>query len=94
MFRPIRVGAIYRWGVFATAHCKPEIKLDREAEKASFQEALTNFVAGLGSAVQAQDGQWAVKGSIDAYRNIYAISADTKVTVSYTHLTLPTILLV
>ena len=79
MFRPIRVGAIYRWGVFATAHCKPEIKLDKEAEKASFQEALTSFVADLGGAVQAQDGQWAVKGFIDAYRNIYAISADTKV---------------
>ncbi len=53
--------------------------MDKEEEKRSFQDALTSFVADLGDVVQTEDGQWAIKGFIDIYRNIYAISSDTKV---------------
>ena len=53
--------------------------MDKEEEKRSFQEALTSFVADLADAVQTEDNQWSIKGFIDIYRNIYAISSDTKV---------------
>ncbi len=53
--------------------------MDKEEEKRSFQDALSSFVTDLGEAVHAEDGQWAIKGFIDIYRNIYAISSDTKV---------------
>jgi Restriction endonuclease EcoRV len=48
--------------------------------KQHFNKALTEFVAKLAKRVCTPDGQWAVKGFIDAYRNVYSISSDTKVT--------------
>lgn len=54
-------------------------KSNRERQKEEFKRALTEFVETLKSHVSTDDNQWAVKGFIDAYRNIYAISADTKV---------------
>lgn len=48
-------------------------------EKSSFGEALSEFVAGLSDYVCTSDGQWAVKGFIDAYRNVFTISSDTKI---------------
>lgn len=46
----------------------------------SFAHALTAFVATLCEHVCTKDGQWAVKGFIDAYKNVYSISSDTKIT--------------
>lgn len=45
-----------------------------------FQDALAAFVRGLADRVCTSDGQWAVKGFIDVERNVYSISADTKIT--------------
>jgi hypothetical protein len=48
--------------------------------KQKFSKALTAFVKGLSQRVCTSDGQWAVKGFIDAHLNVYSISSDTKVT--------------
>lgn len=48
--------------------------------KQAFSNALTKFVGSLSEKVCSPDGQWAVKGFIDAYLNVYSISSDTKVT--------------
>lgn len=48
--------------------------------KQAFFEALGAFVADLADRVCTADGQWAVKGFIDTYRNVYSISSDTKIT--------------
>lgn len=52
----------------------------RAAAKNLFTKALEEFVADLGSYVCTENGQWAVKGFIDIYRNVYSISNDTKIT--------------
>ena len=48
-------------------------------EKTRFKKHLKDFAASLDVGVSATDRQWAVKGFIDAFRNIYTISADTKI---------------
>ncbi len=48
-------------------------------EKAHFKKILKDFAKTLDVGVSATDRQWAVKGFIDAFRNIYTISADTKI---------------
>ena len=48
-------------------------------DKQNFSEKLATFAAGLKSHVSTDDGQWSVKGFIDAFRNIYTISSDTKI---------------
>ena len=48
-------------------------------EKAQFKHALKDFVKTLDVGISATDRQWAVKGFIDVFRNIYTISADTKI---------------
>ena len=48
-------------------------------EKAQFKKILKDFAEALDVGVSATDRQWAVKGFIDAFRNIYTISADTKI---------------
>ena len=48
-------------------------------EKEKFGSNLVAFVASLVEHVSTQDKQWAVKGFIDVYKNIYTISADTKI---------------
>ena len=53
--------------------------MDRQQEKASFFAALKRFTDTLGDEISTKDGQWTVKGFIDVYRSIYAISSDTKV---------------
>jgi hypothetical protein len=40
---------------------------------------LTTFVAELAEHVSTKDKQWTVKGFIDVFKNIYTISADTKI---------------
>lgn len=55
------------------------IQSDMTAKK-QFSDALSRLVEGFAERVCTSDGQWAVKGFIDAYLNVYSISSDTKVT--------------
>lgn len=54
-------------------------KKQRMVHKQEFVKVLSHFVSGLGKYVSSDDGQWAVKGFIDIYKNIYTISSDTKI---------------
>ena len=47
--------------------------------KAEFENALKEFANTLTGHVSTVDGQWSVKGFIDAFRNVYTISSDTKI---------------
>jgi hypothetical protein len=47
--------------------------------KAEFENALKEFANTLTGHVSTEDGQWSVKGFIDAFRNVYTISSDTKI---------------
>lgn len=47
--------------------------------KHDFQVQLSAFVQDLTRIVTSDNGQWTVKGFIDTYKNIYTISADTKI---------------
>lgn len=57
--------------------------LPTEAEsarlKSEFETALKELALSLSGHVSTKDGQWAVKGFIDAFRNVYTISSDTKI---------------
>jgi len=48
-------------------------------EKEQFKTDLQAFVSGLVGHVSTEDKQWTIKGFIDVYKNIYTISADTKI---------------
>lgn len=48
-------------------------------QKEKFAATLTEFANSLCSHVSTKDGQWTVKGFIDAFRNVYTISSDTKI---------------
>lgn len=48
-------------------------------EKEKFKSSLKTFVSGLTQHVATKDKQWTVKGFIDVYKNVYTISADTKI---------------
>ena len=50
-----------------------------EREKKSFKTALKTFAETLSDHVSTEDRQWTIKGFIDVFRNIYTISADTKI---------------
>lgn len=50
-----------------------------EKSKAEFKRNLKAFVDTLQSHISTPDGDWTVKGFIDVFRNIYTISADTKI---------------
>jgi len=52
---------------------------EREALKADFKHKLSAFVDGLKGHVSTEDSQWTIKGFIDVFRNIYTVSADTKI---------------
>jgi hypothetical protein len=47
--------------------------------KTEFENALKEFANTLTGQVSTVDGQWSVKGFIDAFRNVYTISSDTKI---------------
>jgi len=47
-------------------------------QKHDFAEQLSDFANTLGDSI-ALDGDWTIKGFIDVFKNIYTISADTKV---------------
>jgi len=47
--------------------------------KIDFARKLAHFVSELKDHISTNDGQWTVKGFIDIYKNVYTISADTKI---------------
>jgi hypothetical protein len=47
--------------------------------KEDFKSQLKSFVSKMNSYVSTKDGQWAIKGFIDVYKNVYTISGDTKI---------------
>lgn len=55
-----------------------EIK-EREKYKSAFKSELNKFADKLEKYVSTDDGGWTVKGFIDVFKNIYTISADTKI---------------
>lgn len=52
---------------------------ERQRLKETFRNQLLEHVELFNAAVSTRDGNWVVKGFIDIARNIYTISADTKV---------------
>jgi hypothetical protein len=52
---------------------------EREQCKAEFFQKLAKFIETLKDHVATTDEQWTIKGFIDGFRNIYTISADTKI---------------
>ena len=49
-----------------------------QEEKERFALQLKNFAAGLAAEI-SRDGEWTIRGFVDIFKNIYAISADTKI---------------
>ena len=47
--------------------------------KEEFEKKLQLFVETLREYTTTKDGEWAIKGFIDVYKNIYTISNDTKI---------------
>jgi len=52
---------------------------DRQRAKNEFKQVLRGLAETLGGHVATDDQQWTVKGFIDVFRNVYTISADTKI---------------
>ncbi|NCP16500.1 restriction endonuclease [bacterium] len=52
---------------------------ERNRLKAEFKHKLSEFVDPLKGHISTPDEQWTIKGFIDVFRNIYTISADTKI---------------
>jgi hypothetical protein len=50
-----------------------------KSEKQKFACALAKLANELRGCISAEDGQWAVKGFIDIYRNVFTVSSDTKI---------------
>ncbi|MCY7348245.1 MAG: EcoRV family type II restriction endonuclease [Pyrinomonadaceae bacterium] len=53
--------------------------IDKNKYKADFKKELDKFANKLERYVSSDDGDWTVKGFIDVFKNIYTISADTKI---------------
>jgi hypothetical protein len=51
----------------------------KNKHKLSFKSELDRFANKLEKYVSSDNGGWTVKGFIDVYKNIYTISADTKI---------------
>lgn len=51
----------------------------RERRKKEFKLALKKFAATLQPTVTTEDGQWSIKGFLDVFKNVYTITADTKI---------------
>ena len=47
--------------------------------KKEFATQLKNYAKFLRKNISAEDGQWAVKGFSDVFRNAYTISSDTRI---------------
>jgi len=54
-------------------------KRQKQAFKKEFKNVLKKFVEQLRTYVSTDNGEWAIKGFIDVYKNIYTISSDTKI---------------
>jgi len=54
-------------------------RADAGEMKLQFKDNLRAFVEGLGSYALTDGGQWSVKGFIDVFKNLYTVSADTKI---------------
>ncbi|MCC7439014.1 MAG: type II deoxyribonuclease, partial [Armatimonadetes bacterium] len=52
---------------------------DKSQYKSDFKKELDKFADKLEKYVSTDNGDWAVKGFIDVYKNIYTISSDTKI---------------
>lgn len=52
---------------------------DKVRYKSDFKRELDSFAENLKKYVATDNGDWAIKGFIDAYKNIYTISSDTKI---------------
>jgi hypothetical protein len=52
---------------------------DKNDYKTTFKIELDKFAQKLKKYVSSDNGDWTVKGFIDVYKNIYTISADTKI---------------
>lgn len=52
--------------------------MNKEIEKETFLKALKDFAADLGTFISVND-EWTIRGFIDIFKNIYTISADTKI---------------
>jgi hypothetical protein len=52
---------------------------ERNKLKAEFKQKLSQFVETLKGHISTPDDQWTIKGFIDVFRNIYTVSADTKI---------------
>jgi len=53
--------------------------LNRRKLKSEFKRLLSAYLDSLVSYTETDDKEWTIKGFIDVYRNIYTISADTKI---------------
>ena len=51
----------------------------QEKIKEEFRQQLGGFVKSLKTHISTPDDQWTIKGFIDVFKNIYTISADTKI---------------
>lgn len=51
----------------------------RKQHKSRFKKKLDEFADKLEKYVSTENGDWTVKGFIDVFKNIYTISADTKI---------------
>ncbi len=52
---------------------------DKNKYKSDFKKELDEFARKLEKYVSTDNGDWAIKGFIDVYKNIYTISSDTKI---------------
>ncbi len=52
---------------------------EKQRHKSTFKRELDRFADKLESYVSTDKGDWTVKGFIDVFKNIYTISADTKI---------------
>ncbi|HQV93089.1 MAG TPA: type II restriction endonuclease [Anaerolineales bacterium] len=50
-----------------------------ERVKKQFTQQLNEFVSDLKGYISTSDDQWTIKGFIDVFKNIYTVSADTKI---------------
>lgn len=54
-------------------------KADAQKVKSQFKNDLRAFVEGLESYALTDDREWSVKGFIDVFKNVFTVSADTKI---------------
>lgn len=52
---------------------------EKQKYTTDFETKLNDFVSELKKYISTDTGEWAIKGFIDVYKNIYTISSDTKI---------------